>query len=252
MMKSIFFPVLTIAILAFNNQPGEPNTTGTTASAPAGDCGNSLVFRKGAELRGSVYDGQGKVTGKTVTVVSKVYDEGGMHVAELQQKSTDSAGGNEKNSKTIFKCDGKKIYVDLSSLMPSGQSKSTISTSAMEFPFDVMVGETLPDASYSVTLTVRGQPRTMISHIKERKVEALESITTPAGTFKCFRISSVVEVETGMQMDERQKKAMEQMKERMGKNRIIYWYAPDVTVVKMENYIGEKLLTRTEITGIKK
>jgi len=60
MMKSIFFPVLTIAILACNDQSGSTNTTGTVAiaaPAPAGDCGNSLVFRKVAELRGSVYDG---------------------------------------------------------------------------------------------------------------------------------------------------------------------------------------------------
>ncbi len=53
-------------------------------------------------------------------------------------------------------------------------------------------------------------------------------------------------------MDERSKKVMEEMKKKMGKNKMTFWYAPDVTIIKMEFYMGDKLITRSEVTGIKK
>jgi hypothetical protein len=33
---------------------------------------------------------------------------------------------------------------------------------------------------------------------------------------------------------------------------MIMWYTPDITIVKMEFHMGEKLVSRTEVTAIKK
>ena len=58
-----------------------------------------------------------------------------------------------------------------------------------------------------MTMNRGGKEMKITSHIKERKVEAKESVTTPAGTFECYRISSVIEAETDMPgMDEKSKK----------------------------------------------
>jgi hypothetical protein len=102
-------------------------------------------------------------------------------------------------------------------------------------------------------MTTAGKSRKITSHIKERKVEAKENITTPAGTFDCYRISSIVEAEVDMpEMDEESKKIMEKVKQQMGKTKMIFWYSPETTIIKMELYMGEKLLSRSEVTGIKK
>jgi uncharacterized protein (DUF2384 family) len=145
------------------------------------------------------------------------------------------------------------LHIDLSGLLPGSQQNTKIESSGLQFPLHVSVGETLPEAHHIMTMNRGGKEMKITSHIKERKVEAKESVTTPAGTFECYRISSVIEAATDMQgMDEKSKKIMEEVKKKMGKNRMICWYAPDVTIIKMEFHMGDKLVTRTEVTDIKK
>jgi hypothetical protein len=48
------------------------------------------------------------------------------------------------------------------------------------------------------------------------------------------------------------KKSMQDAKKRMGENRFIIWYTPELTVLKMEMYMGGKLQSKTEITRIQK
>jgi hypothetical protein len=181
-----------------------------------------------------------------------VYDEGKMSVAEVEMKSQDEKDAGKAPMNAKYKCDGKQLYVDLSGFMPGANSQnSKIETSGMLFPFKLSAGETLPDAEHSVSMERAGKAMKITSHIKERKVEAKESITTPAGTFECYRISSVIETEMPA-MDEKSRQIMEETKKRMGKNKMIVWYAPDVTIIKMEFYMGERLITRSEITAIKK
>jgi hypothetical protein len=261
-MKHGFSIVTLIAILACNSGPAnstgaDSNTVADQSPAPvaasaAGDCGTSLLFRKGTAIYTNTYDGQGKLTSKNISTVTKVYDEGNMSVAEVQMKSVDEKDAGKAPMNAKYKCDGKQLYVDLSGLMPgSGDQSSKLQTSGMLFPFKLSAGETLPDANHSISMERGGKTMTITSHIKERKVEAKESLTTPAGTFDCYKISSVIETELPG-MDETSRKIMEETKKRMGKNRMIIWYAPDVSIIKMEFYMGEKLITRSEITAIKK
>ena len=52
-------------------------------------------------------------------------------------------------------------------------------------------------------------------------------------------------------MDERAKKIMESMKDKM-KTTSTTWFAPDFGIVKMEMYQGGKLISKTEVTAVKK
>ena len=264
-MKNFFSIALGIMILACNNQAGGNGLANDSTNAvnkkneahipgsSDGNCGNNLLFQKGAEIHTSSYDGQGKETAKQVSTVKKVFQEAGMTVSELEMKNMDENGANEKTVNAIYKCDGKLLYVDLSGFLPGGKQNSDIKTSGLQFPFKVSVGETLPDADYSITMTSGDKTRKITSHIKGRKVEAKETVTTPAGSFECYRISSVIETDTEIPgMDEQSKKVMEEMKKKMGKNKMTFWYAPDVTIMKMEFYMGDKLITRSEVTFVKK
>ena len=258
-MKNFFSLVAIIIILACNTPAANSigDTANTNAESPEsgstdGNCGTNLLFRKGVVIHSASFDGTGKATTKSVSTATKVYNEGGMTISEWEMKNT-TEGREEKAFKAIYKCDGKLLHIDLSGLLPGNQQNTKIESSGLQFPLHVSVGETLPEAHHSMTMNSGGKEMKITSHIKERKVEAKESVTTPAGTFECYRISSVIEAETDMPgMDEKSKKIMEEVKKKMGKNRMICWYAPDVTIIKMEFHMGDKLITRTEVTAIKK
>jgi hypothetical protein len=74
-------------------------------------------------------------------------------------------------------------------------------------------------------------------NVTERKVDAEENVTTPAGSFNCFRVSFVTTSKGGIGG---------------GTTRSIMWYAKDVGLVKTENtsengkLIGRQVLTRIE------
>ena len=74
-------------------------------------------------------------------------------------------------------------------------------------------------------------------NISNRKVDAVESITTPAGTFECYKISYDVAMKMMMNM----------------KSKGVEWYAKGVGLVKNETYSSDgKLLGSNVLTAFKK
>jgi len=63
--------------------------------------------------------------------------------------------------------------------------------------------------------------------ITNRKVEAIEDITTPAGTFTCYKISSDVETKMMMKISIKS----------------VEWYAKNVGTVRTESYNNNGKLT---------
>lgn len=261
-MKTPLTALLFILALACSNQAGnnsgqvKDNNAAVTSENPASgsknDCSNNLLFQKGASISTTSYNGQGQVTSKGTSTVAKVYQQSGMTVSELTTKNTDGNNANEKTSTVVYKCDGNLLYIDLSGVLSDGK-QANLETTGLQFPFNVSVGDTLPDSEYSINMTAGGKTRKITSHIRERKVEAKESITTSAGTFECYKISSSIEAETSMPgMDEKSKQIMDEVKKRTGKNVMTFWYAPAVTIIKMEYHTGNKLIIRSEVTDIKK
>jgi hypothetical protein len=59
----------------------------------------------------------------------------------------------------------------------------------LEFPSNLKEGQTLKDASFEMTAKNSPMPMKFNFNITDRKVEGKESVTTPAGTFDCFKIS---------------------------------------------------------------
>jgi hypothetical protein len=59
----------------------------------------------------------------------------------------------------------------------------------LEYPSSLSVGSTLKDASITITTQNSPIPMKMEVNITDRKVEGKEMVTTPAGTFDCYKIS---------------------------------------------------------------
>jgi hypothetical protein len=80
----------------------------------------------------------------------------------------------------------------------------------------------LPDSHNEFKMGINGMTLMTISiDITEHQVEAEEKVTTPAGTFNCFRVSY-----------------LSNSKVALGKatTKTVQWYARDIGVVKSESY----------------
>jgi hypothetical protein len=77
----------------------------------------------------------------------------------------------------------------------------------------------------------------MTINVSNRKVEAVENLTTPAGTFECYKIS--FDVATKMMINV--------------KSKGVEWFAKGIGMVKNETYDSNgKLLGSNVLTSIKK
>lgn len=92
---------------------------------------------------------------------------------------------------------------------------------ALEFPRNLSVDQTLPGGNCSIKVSSNGlKIMTITCDISERNIVAKESITTPAGTFDCFKLTYSSEVKIGLRI----------------KSTVTEWYAEGVGMVKSETY----------------
>lgn len=229
-------------------------STEEKAAVNSTGCNNLIFFQPGAEIYAKSYSEAGKVISSMHTKVKDVIkEEEGMMVAYVEASDT-SSGNRVLDMKYNYKCDGKSIYFDLASMMRSTaqDQDAKFEASQIEYPIAVKAGETLPDANGVMSMEKGGRKMTMKYHYKERKVDGKEKVTTPAGTWNCYKISNVVEIEMDFPgLDEKAKKIMQTMTNQM-KTTGITWFAPDFGIVKMELYQNGKLQSRNEIVAVKR
>jgi hypothetical protein len=124
---------------------------------------------------------------------------------------------------------GDKLYMDMSNLINKAAFQQNgeipaeveITGNNMEIPVNAQPGTLLPDASVSMALKMGFVNMKMAADLTNRKVEAIEDITVPAGTFKCHKFSSDVSA-TVMGMT--------------AKSKSMEWYAKGIGLVKSESY----------------
>ncbi len=107
----------------------------------------------------------------------------------------------------------------------------------MEIPMNPQPGQTLPDASVEMSLKMGFVNLKIAADVTNRKVEAIEDVTVPAGSFKCYKFSSQVNsLALGIKV---QSSGVE-------------WYAKGVGIVKSESYDKKgELSSRTELVELK-
>jgi len=130
-------------------------------------------------------------------------------------------------------CDGNTLIIDIQSMLDQATLKSMegmeVSMSNIEninVPGNMRVGDKLPDAHMDMKVSMGNVTVTDMKLVtRNRIVEARESITTPAGTFDCFKITYETAIDTRV----------------MGINRKslskgVEYYAPGVGNVRSEYY----------------
>lgn len=181
------------------------------------------------------YDKKDKVTGKQENTVTRVTNADEGLTATIHTKILDRKDKLLTEGEFEVICEGDRIKIDLDQMLQSmEQIKSMenmdteIETDYIMLPSDLEVGQELPDSQATIRVKMGSGNANMMSNdiaIKNRKVAAKEEVTTPAGTFECYKITYDTDINMKV----------------MGMNRNstfsgAEWFARNIGMIKSESY----------------
>jgi hypothetical protein len=211
-------------------------------SAKSQDCSSSYFpAKEGTRIEMTNYDKNGREQGKAVTTIVSIKKSGGVTIIDLRSETT--ARNNTSSTDYTAKCDGNNFTVSMKSFVPSSMQKSsggsemTIDASDLVYPNSLSVGKKLNDGSVTMNMTMGTMTMKNVINITNRTVTGRENITTPSGTYDCYKIE--YDVETAMMNMKIKSKAKQ-------------WVAKGIGTVKSENYDDKGALAGyTEVTSVK-
>jgi hypothetical protein len=136
-------------------------------------------------------------------------------------------------------CTGGALQMNLKMMLSEAQLKQMNNATAtatgefLEYPASIKEGDVLKDGSLKIDYNMDGGMKaSMELTITERTVGSKESITSPAGTWECFKITSNQKIVSkiggiGIPM----------------KMSVTEWFAPGAGVIKTESKFGSTLIT---------
>jgi hypothetical protein len=192
-----------------------------------------IFMKKGRTIETTTYNAAGKVTAKAVMLVNDVTTSGESSTATVTVQNFGPTGSLTGTNTGIYKCNNGTFIIDLASLMPqSGPVKFSAST--MEFPAGMTVGQQLPSADMTMAMTMGGKAIKATYQFTDRKVVDEENVTTPAGTWKCLKITfKFTTAYVGLNMPPSNTTGTQ-------------WYAPDFALIQWQLNT-----TTAKITAIK-
>ncbi|MEM6766086.1 MAG: hypothetical protein AAF655_14210 [Bacteroidota bacterium] len=228
-MKNLFMIIATAAVLA------------CPTISFAQDCTVYFPMQEGTSFTLTNYDKKGKETSVVMhEVIENNSTASGMELV-VSSITTDKKGRESLAVDYTVKCDKGEFFIDMRNFVPASSQQSfssmgldaTVEGDYLVFPPSMSVGQRLPGG----TLTISASIMNMTIRISDRKVEAEESITTPAGTYECVKISYLANVKMGINIA----------------SRITEWYSKDVGIVRSETYNKNgKMYGYSELTSFSK
>ena len=189
----------------------------------------------------SMFNKKGSSTGKVIYTMSNVTHSGSFASSTVKITVLNDKGKTTSEAINNVKCTNGVMMMDMKMFIPAAQQQQMGNAAAsasdvyLEYPASMKEGDALKDGQFSMDFKMESGINGSVSvSITNRKVEGKESVTTPAGTWDCFRITQktkiVMKIGIGIPVN------ME----------VTEWYAPGFGIVKTEAK-GSK----TEITSIR-
>ena len=207
----------------------------------AQDCTFYFPKTKGKKLEYTTYNARDKVTSSSTQKVKEVSQSNGVTSVTIETQSFDKKGKDLGTNEYTATCENGVYRVDMESFMDAAtmaayeENDVKVSGNNLEIPSDLKVGDELPNGSLNISI-YSGATRIMgmTTALTDRKVEAKEEITTPAGTYDCYKISYTMTVSTMFSV----------------RMEAIDWVSPGFGTVKSETYSRGKLQGYTLLTNV--
>lgn len=167
----------------------------------AQDC-LGYTFKPGTNLEMSTFSAKDKLTSKIAYQIKDVRKEGGSTVVDITVQIQDEKGKQQAPYNVRYTCTGDELIADMSGMMASMSNtmgkdmEMRMKTNELAYPGKLSVGQTLRDGKMEAEMYNNGSRMVeMTMTMNNRKVESTESLTTPAGTFPTYKISSDMNME---------------------------------------------------------
>ena len=165
-------------------------------SLHAQDCNGYYFLQNNKTIEMAILNKKGEQSAKQVYTVSNVDNAGSSTTADLQSEMFDKKGKSMAKGKAKIKCDGGVMMVDMKMSIPTQPgTQNAVETDVksdnifIEYPNNMNVGDNLKNATMHMDMDNNGMKQSIDMEVFDRKVEAKEKITTPAGSWDCYKIS---------------------------------------------------------------
>lgn len=182
---------------------GEPEDAGEIEQSPLPQVADTpytpteaemgfLSLRKGGAMTYESKNGKGRMVGRIRNTVTNIVGGPGAFAVETLAEAFDDRGRPVEGAAIALRVVVKDgvMYVDPKAMFDAlpGMEGLQISGVAMKVPSSLAVGQTIDDASVTIKMGMMGGSVTMT----DGRVVARETLTTPAGTFDCFKVSQKI------------------------------------------------------------
>ncbi|MEI3802237.1 MULTISPECIES: TapB family protein [unclassified Chitinophaga] len=213
----------------------------------AQDCKGYYYLLNNAEIEMTILDAKGVASGKTIYKVTNVRKDGAGTVSDFTNTFYDKSNKQVTSGTGQFKCSGNGVAIDMKMSVPSMpqmkdmKMEGKTNASFLDYPSGMHAGQELPGGTFEMNGNVKGMEMGISYVISNRKVLGKEKVTTPAGSWDCFKIAYDINFEMKM----------------MGqgipmKFSAIEWFALDFGPVKTSSSKDGKDMGGTMITALKK
>ena len=165
-------------------------------SINAQHCNYYYPMIEGTKMEFQSFNASDNLEGIQQLHVKRVKDVPGSTEATLNSRILDSRNRVLHDGDFTVTCSGSEVKLDMRSLLDPSMMEAfdgmdvTMEVNDIIIPGEIKVGDRLKDASLRMTVAMGGMTISDVTmRVENRKVESMESITTPAGTFNTFKIS---------------------------------------------------------------
>ena len=168
-----------------------------SATLGYGQCDNPYyALSPGTVMVVENYDAKDKLQSTVESKVVEYSTTSNGYTATIQTTLPDPKGKNPPTTATyVMECRDGVIYMDMSGMIPQesmkmfGDMKVSVEMEKLEIPSKLSPGQKLSDGYIAISTVDGPIPMNMRVNITDRVVEGIESVSTPAGTFNCYKIS---------------------------------------------------------------
>ncbi len=212
----------------------------------AQDCNSFYNYKEGTSFTLQSFNAKNKLVASVKQKCLALSQNSNTFSMTMQSETYDEKNKKLSEGTFVIRCENGIIKFDMKNIamrdmpdMKNTDMKVEVAGDELDLPPNLEVGQTLNNVNYEIKASMGAMSlfNRQVS-IKDRKVEAQESVTTPAGTFECYKVSYTTET-AGL----------------MGKKiniRSTIWYAKNYGMVKEESYDDKgKLTSYTMLTEFK-